>query len=399
MALDYKNFAIVYEDGIDEMVSKLDRSGIFDGEKLRLQADCHVGKGCAVGTCLTYTNQIVPSLVGCDIACRVSAFNLGSDEIDLKALDEAIYERVPSGFNIRMEEAFASTIFPYYELRCWDAIKDKADRFRRSMGTLGGGNHYIAVERGEKSGDYYLMIHCGTRNLGKVVFDHYYEIAKAARDFRANYIRVNCNEELRLAKDEGRIDEIHDIIVERDMRLADLPEDDLCYLDGDDMRDYLHDMDLLRDWSFWNHRVIADEIIDYLGVSQKGFITSIHNYVDVKNHIIRKGAISAQEGEEGIIPMNMRDGSLLVRGKGNEDYLWSAPHGAGRIMSRSQARRELDMKEFELEMEGIYTTSVEESTIDEAPGAYKAMKDILPAIEPTVEVIERTIPVYNYKAH
>lgn len=403
MALDYKNFAIVYEDGIDDMVSKLDASGIFDNAKLRLQADCHVGKGCAVGTCLTYIDKIVPSLVGCDIACRVSAFDLGNymDEDTLKAIDKAIYERVPSGFNVRAVESEESRDFDYEDLRCWDAIKAKEDRFRKSMGTLGGGNHFIAVEYSKKTGKYYLMVHCGTRNLGKAVFDYYQAEAVAIRDGKAAEIRERYRDMLNVAKAEGRYDELEDILARRDEVISALPENDLCYLEGDRMEDYLHDMDVLRDWSRLNHEVIAGEIMDALGLAdtRDWYISSIHNYVDVEYGIIRKGAISARLGEYGIIPMNMRDGSLLVIGKGNEDYLWSAPHGAGRIMSRARARAELDMAEFRDSMDGIYTTSVDELTIDEAPNAYKAMEDILPAIKPTVEVMDRTIPVYNYKAH
>lgn len=403
MALDYKNFALVYENGIDDMVSKLDASGVFNSEKLRLQADCHIGKGCAVGTCLTYTDKIVPSLVGCDIACRVSAFDLGlgADKDILKAIDKAIYEHVPSGFNVRAAESNESRDFDYEDLRCWGAIKAKEDRFRKSMGTLGGGNHFIAVERGEESGRYYLMVHCGTRNLGKAVFDYYQAEAVAIRDRKAVEIRNRYRDMLNVAKAEGHFDELEDILVRRDEVISALPENDLCYLEGEIMEDYLHDMDILRDWSRFNHEVIAGEIMSALGIAdtRDWYVSSIHNYVDVENGIIRKGAISARLGEYGIIPMNMRDGSLIVRGKGNEDYLWSAPHGAGRIMSRARARAELDMAEFRDSMNGIYTTSVDESTIDEAPDAYKAMKDILPAIEPTVEVVERTIPVYNYKAH
>lgn len=406
MALDYKNFAILYEDGIDDMVSKLNASGTFDGEKLRLQADCHVGKGCAVGTCLTYTDKIAPSLVGCDIACRVSAFNLGFsiDEDALKAIDEAIYERVPSGFDIRAVESEESCDFDYEDLYCWDAIKRKEDRFRKSMGTLGGGNHFIAVERverGAQAGKYYLMVHCGTRNLGKAVFDYYQGKAIALRDRKCDEICECYRRELEEFKADGRYSEINGLLDRRDKEISDLPEDDLCYLEGDVMWDYLHDMDILCNWSRLNHEVIAGEVMDALGLAdtRDWYVSSIHNYVDVEHYIIRKGAISARMGEYGIIPMNMRDGSLIVLGKGNEDYLYSAPHGAGRIMSRARARVELDMTEFRDSMDGIYTTSVNESTIDEAPNAYKAMEDILPAIEPTVEIIERTIPVYNYKAH
>lgn len=398
MTIDYKNFAITYESGIDDMVSKLDASGIFDGEKLRLQADCHVGKGCAVGTCLTYTDKIVPSLVGCDIACRVSAYGLGKGSIDMAALDAAIYERVPSGFSVRDEEHEFSREFPYEELRSWGAVREKEDRFRKSLGTLGGGNHFIAVEQGQLSGENYLMIHCGTRNLGKVVFDHYQARAIRHRDEIARDLRAEYELDIQIARTEGRIKDISGIIDSRNAVVDALPDNDLAYLEGQDMEDYLHDMELLEKWSHLNHQAIAGEICGALGIETREVATSIHNYVDVEHGIIRKGAITAYEGQTGIIPMNMRDGSLLVRGKGNEDYLWSAPHGAGRIMSRAQAKRDIDLGHYMDEMVGIYTTSVSVHTLDEAPDAYKKMEDILPAIAPTVEVTERTIPVYNYKA-
>lgn len=398
MNLDYKNFAVVYEPEIDVMAAKLDKSGIFDGQTLRLQADCHVGKGCAVGTSLTYADKIVPSLVGCDIACRVSAFSLGDKAIDLEALDAAIYERVPAGFAIRGTEAEASREFPYENLRCWGAIKEKEERFRKSMGTLGGGNHFISVECGEKSGVYYLVIHTGSRNLGKVVFDYYQNKAIEARDERiANWYKFR-DMRTRWLAENGRKEEIQKDREYWQNKIDAEPEDDLAYLEGPVMEDYLHDMDMLRDWSYKSHAVIAAEIRDALGITTTEAITSIHNYVDTAHHIIRKGAIAAYEGERGIIPLNMRDGSLIVIGKGNPDYLWTAPHGAGRIMSRSQAKREIDMAHYQQEMEGIYTTSVASSTLDEAPDAYKKMEDILPAIKDTVDVVERIVPVYNFKA-
>lgn len=260
-------------------------------------------------------------------------------------------------------------------------------------------NHFIAVERGQKSNQNYLMIHCGTRNLGKVVFDYYEERASRVRERRFRTLKYIRDTSIKAAAEMGRYGDISAINDEYSQDIERLPKE-LAYLEGGEMLDYLHDMKLLRTWSGLNHVVIATEITNALGIEMnvENAISSIHNYVDVENGIIRKGAISAREGERGIIPMNMRDGSLLVVGKGNEDYLWSAPHGAGRIMSRTQAKRELDLRHYQDEMSGIYTTSVCSSTLDEAPDAYKKMEDILPAIKPTVDIIERTIPVYNFKA-
>lgn len=263
-------------------------------------------------------------------------------------------------------------------------------------------NHYLAVERGEHSGKNYLMIHCGSRNLGKEVFDYYQARAVEIRDARLRMMKCVRDCDIKQAVADGRVENIQgllDAFVTEKKRLSD---DNLAYLEGPAMEDYLHDMNILRQWSFYNHQVIAFEILNALDLLEKHdrtVVSSIHNYVDVENRIIRKGAISAQKDELGIIPMNMRDGSLIVVGKGNEDYLCSAPHGAGRIMSRSQAKRELDLVNYQKEMSGIYTSSVTTSTLDEAPDAYKKMEDILPAIEPTVDIIERTVPIFNYKAH
>lgn len=260
-------------------------------------------------------------------------------------------------------------------------------------------NHFIAVEVGEHSNDPYLVIHCGTRNLGKAVFDHYQALAIQTRDCRLRTLRFERDCAIRQAAEDGEYGRIEALKAGYQAEVERLSNDDLCYLEGRDMADYLHDMDMLREWSRLNHKVIAEEITSALGVEVHGpGVSSVHNYVDVEHHVIRKGAISAQEGEFGIIPMNMRDGSLIVVGKGNADYLCSAPHGAGRIMSRAQAKRELDLKRYEDEMADVYTTSVKATTLDEAPDAYKAMEDILPAIEPTVSVLERTVPVYNFKA-
>lgn len=259
-------------------------------------------------------------------------------------------------------------------------------------------NHFISVERGEKSGIYYLVIHTGSRNLGKVVFDYYQNEAIEARDTRIKGYKYFRESEIRRLRETGCYSGIEGARQFWNDVIAAEPDNDLCYLRGDVVEDYLHDMDMLRDWSYKSHAVIAAEIRDALGITTTEAITSIHNYVDTAHYIIRKGAIAAYEGERGIIPLNMRDGSLIVIGKGNPDYLWTAPHGAGRIMSRSQAKREIDMAHYQQEMEGIYTTSVASSTLDEAPDAYKKMEDILPAIKDTVDVVERIIPVYNFKA-
>ena len=399
---DYKNFAFIKEDEVERQVAELSASHVFDGETLRLMEDCHAGKGCVVGTALTYTDKIVPNIVGVDIACRVSAFLVG-DVADLEKFDEVVHQCVPSGHSIRTIEHELSESFPYEELRCWEHIKDGEERYRKSLGTMGGNNHFIALER-SNSGDVYLMIHCGTRNLGLQVANYYQNLAVQRRDECKEKIRKRYEEIISDKRKRGLYDAIQDLLDIRKEEMDALPARDLCYIEGQDMEDYLHDMDMLVEWSRLNHRAIAEEIVNHVFFDINGLpyfhdpISSIHNYVDTEHHVIRKGAIAAYEGEYGLIPMNMADGTLIVRGKGCEDRLCTAPHGAGRIMSRSAARATLDMDAYEHSMEGVYSTCVSRSTIDEAPQSYKPMDAILSTLGDTVEVVERLRPIYNFKA-
>ena len=282
-------------------------------------------------------------------------------------------------------------------LVCMDDIKDNEERYRKSMGTLGAGNHFISVEGN------YLIIHCGSRNLGLRVANYYQDKAIAARDNRIQKIKENAEVIIKDAASNGDYMGIAGVRFVRDEKIKAEPENDLCYLEGEDMQDYLHDMNMMRDWSFYNHKVIAQEIFDGMGWHDFSDalmtnISSIHNYVDVEHSIIRKGAIDMSDGKLGIIPLNMASGSLLVRGKGNQDYLCSGPHGAGRIMSRKKARLSVDMDDYHKAMNGIYTTSVCYDTLDEAPQAYKDANAIIAAIEPTAEIIAHLRPCYNFKA-
>ena len=397
---NYKNFASIKEDEVERQVAALSASHVFDGETLRLMEDCHAGKGCVVGTALTYTDKIIPSIVGVDIACRVSAFRIGH-VIDLEKFDEVVHRYVPSGHAIRETEHELSKTFPYEEFRCWDHIKDGEERYRKSLGTLGGGNHFISLERSD-TGITYLMIHCGTRNLGLQVANYYQNLAISRRDECREEIIKRYEEIIAEKRERGLYDAIQDLLDIRKTEIDALPARDLCYIDGQDMEDYLHDMDMLVEWSRLNHRVIAEEIANHAllrdDVLSYYHVSSIHNYVDTEHHIIRKGAISAYEGEYGLIPMNMADGTLIVRGKGCEERLCTAPHGAGRIMSRSAARATLDMEAYERSMEGVYSTCVSRSTIDEAPQSYKPMDAIVSTLGDTVEIVERLRPIYNFKA-
>lgn len=390
------NFAVSNYDEMEEELNFLARNSIYNESNIAIMPDAHRGKAHAsVGFTATYDDKIIPNTVGVDIACRVSLFRIDG-EINLGVLDKAIHEHVPSGNSIRQNEPIESQQFPYEELRCWDGIKDGEERYRKSMGTLGSGNHYIAIEGNDEN--KYLGIHCGSRNLGLRVANYYQELAIVARDVRKKEIYDRYGQMIVEKREKGHFDAIQQLIEIRKTEIAAEPIDDLCYIEGQDMEDYLHDMDMLHKWSYLNHYTIASFIAMVTGWSYPEEISSIHNYVDTEHKIIRKGAIAAYEGELGIIPLNMRDGSLIVRGKGNEKYLYSAPHGAGRIMSRVEAKRNIDMVEYEKSMQGIYSTSIKNSTIDEAPMAYKPSEEIIKAIEPTVDIIEHIYPIYNYKA-
>lgn len=391
----FHNYAVCGSETLDEQLNIIRNSEAYREQDIAIMPDAHAGKGAVVGFSSTYDDKIVPYTVGVDIACRVTLFRIVGD-IDLDALDRAIHNHIPSGNSIRQTEVFGSQYFFYEKLRCWDGIKDGEERYRKSMGTLGGGNHYIAVEGNNEN--KYLAVHCGSRNLGLRVANYYQDKAIAARDARKKEIYDRYEQMIVEKREKGYFDAIQQLIEIRNTEIAAEPIDDLCYIEGQDMDDYLHDMDMLRQWSYLNHVTISQVIAQNCGWEYSAEISSIHNYVDTEHKIIRKGAISAYEGEFGIIPLNMRDGSLIVEGKGNENWNCSLPHGAGRILSRSEARRTLDLADYEKSMEGIYTTSVCSSTIDEAPDAYKPAELIEQAIGDNAEIIEHIYPIYNFKA-
>ena len=391
----FHNYAVCGSETLDEQLNIIRNSEAYREQDIAIMPDAHAGKGAVVGFSSTYDDKIVPCTVGVDIACRVTLFRIVGD-IDLDILDRVIHNYIPSGNSIRQTEVFGSQYFPYEKLRCWDGIKDGEERYRKSMGTLGSGNHAIWVEGNNNI--YYLGIHCGSRNLGCRVAEYYQNRAIAARDARKKEIYDRYEQMIAEKREKGYFDAIQQLIEIRKTEIAAEPIDDLCYIEGQDMDDYLHDMDMLRQWSYLNHVVISQVIAQNCGWEYSAEISSIHNYVDTEHKIIRKGAISAYEGELGIIPLNMRDGSLIIEGKGNKNWNCSLPHGAGRILSRSEARRTLDLADYEKSMEGIYTTSVCSSTIDEAPDAYKPAELIEQAIGDNAEIIEHIYPIYNFKA-
>lgn len=382
---------------IDQLKSLVDNPA-YENETVRIMPDTHAGKGSVIGFTSTYSDKIVPNTVGVDISCGMLCVNLGKVDIDLEAFDNLIRLKIPSGMAVR--EGKAVDFKQLEKLKCYRELKDSR-RIVRSIGTLGGGNHFIELDRSE-SGDIYLVIHTGSRNLGKQVCDHYQKIAVDLCHGKEQLYEER-ERIIREYKRQGRKNEIQKALrgLKCEATECRIP-DDQCYLYGQFMSDYLHDVIICAEFAHLNRVTIADIIVSkyFKGKSLKDFewFETLHNYVDTKHGLIRKGAISAMEGEKVIIPMNMRDGSLICVGKGNEDWNCSAPHGAGRLMSRSKAKDEIALEDFEKSMEGIYTTSVCRGTIDESPMAYKPMDEILSAIGDTAEVVEIIKPIYNFKA-
>lgn len=358
------NHAKVFNKNIDEITKEQIENYLdmdyCEGEQIRIMPDTHAGKGSVIGFTQTFSDKVCVNIVGVDIDCGMLTVELGRDVLDLKKLDKTINREIPAGFKVRDQVAV-----PFREelerMKMFSKLKDPK-RLERSIGSLGGGNHFIEVAE-DDAGIKYLVIHTGSRNLGAQVADYYQGIA---------------------IQKEG----------------TDYPRD-LCYIEGEDLENYLHDMEIVSKFATLNRETIANiilrEMFDRKLTDYDHFETT-HNYIDLENNIIRKGAISAQKDELVLIPLNMRDGSLICRGKGNPNWNYSAPHGAGRILSRNQARKQLCLRDFKRQMRGIHTTSVVKSTLDEAPSAYRDPKEIKSLIGDTVEIVKQIRPIYNFKA-
>ena len=387
-------YAKVVEDEAIEQVRRMCDYALTDGSRVRIMPDVHSGKGCTIGTTMTVIDKACPNIVGVDIGCGMYTVKLGKDIPDFERVDEACHY-VPSGKNVweGRSERFDLTAF-----RCFRSLKD-TKRIQRSLGTLGGGNHFIEIDKAS-DGTYYLVIHSGSRNLGKQVAELYQQLAIDLHMGKEQYFKER-DEIIRTYKEQGRRKEIHDALIQlkKDFAAKDLliPED-ICWLYGSFLDDYLHDVELCQQFARRNRERIAEVILERTGMAAEEAFHTIHNYIDTEEMILRKGAIAAHEGEKVLIPINMRDGSVIAIGKGNPDWNYSAPHGAGRIMSRTKAKQMLDMDEYRAAMQGIYTTSVNENTIDEAPMAYKSLEDIIDVIKESVDVVEVMKPVYNFKA-
>ena len=383
-----KIFASIIDEVTKKQIADLENSEAYKGCPIRIMPDCHAGCGCTIGTVIYVERRIVPNTVGVDIGCGMLVTCLGKQEVDLYELDKVINEQVPSGFNIHDHQRCAFNLLD--SMYCKEVI-DK-DVALRSLGSLGGGNHFIELDE-DSSGNKYLVIHSGSRNLGKRVCEYWQKKAVEYCESKA----YNEREIIDRLKAEGRQKEIAAAIKEAKANAPKIDKD-LAYVEGFDYNHYWYDMTICQNYAFENRNTMANIICRAMDLKIERQFTTIHNYIDTRHNILRKGAVSALAGEELLIPMNMRDGSLLCIGKGNLDWLYSAPHGAGRLMSRKQAKETFNMEEFEKSMEGIYSTSVCPETIDEAPMVYKPMVEIMNDIEATVEVLDVLKPLYNFKA-
>lgn len=384
-------YAAIIEDEATEQIRRMCDYEFTRGSKIRIMPDVHAGKGCTIGTTMTVTDRIVPNIVGVDIGCGMYTVNMGPGEIDFPKLDAAA-RRIPSGLSVweREQESFDLS-----ELRCFSDLKN-LDRLRRSLGTLGGGNHFIEADV-SRDGIHYLIIHSGSRNLGKQVADIYQKRAIIQqRDGGLGAERQRIVAEL---KAQGRQREISQALkkLSESFPASEVP-DDLASLSGEDFQNYLHDVEICQRFARRSREIMAGLILDYAGLKGYDAFHTVHNYVDTAEMILRKGAVSAREGELLLIPVNMRDGSILARGKGNPEWNCSAPHGAGRLMSRTKALKTLSLEEYRKSMAGVYSTSVNAATLDEAPMAYKSLEDIIGSARETADIIEVLRPVYNFKA-
>lgn len=392
-----KVFAKNIEQKAINQINELLEQEAFKDSKIRIMPDVHSGKGCVIGFTGNLGDKVIPNIVGVDIGCGMLCVELGKDIINLIELDDVIHEHIPSGMNVQKQSIPISCLY-INELYCKNDLKNKDNWLEKSLGTLGGGNHFIEVDMDEQYNKY-LVIHTGSRNLGKQVAEIYQEKAIKYCSFEKE-MKEEKQKIIKEYKEQGRKIEIQEKlneISEKYKGKTKLPKD-LCYLEGDLRKQYLHDMKICQNFAKHNRRYIASIILEKMNIVEKNSFETIHNYISFEDNIVRKGAISAKNGERVLIPMNMRDGCIIGVGKGNEDWNCSAPHGAGRIMSRNKAKEIFNIKEFEKSMEGVYTTSVNENTLDEAPFVYKPMEEIIDCIGETIEIEKIIKPIYNFKA-
>lgn len=390
------NQAKIFTDVVDQasiaQVIELCNQEFAAGSRIRLMPDIHAGAGCTIGTTMTITDKAVPNLVGVDIGCGMETIRVRENHMELQKLDKLIYEKIPSGFDIRAKAHRYLDQIDLEELCC--ARHVDLLRAEKSIGTLGGGNHFIEVDRDDE-GQLYVVVHSGSRHLGVEVAKYYQEEGYKALNRTDDGSLQELVAELKAA---GRQKEIQKELKRlKNLKRTAIPRQ-LAYVEGTLFDQYIHDMKLVQRFAELNRQAMIDEIVKGMKLHVEEQFTTIHNYIDTDAMILRKGAVSAKAGERLLIPINMRDGSLLCVGKGNEDWNCSAPHGAGRLMSRAEAKQSFTVSEFKKQMVDVYTTSVSKTTLDECPMAYKGMEDILDNIGPTAEVVKIIKPIYNFKA-
>ena len=388
--------AKIFTDVVDEasvaQVLLLLNQEFASGSKIRLMPDIHAGAGCTIGTTMTITDKIVPNLVGVDIGCGMETIKIKESHIELQKLDKLIYEKIPSGFNVREKTHRYFNEINLEDLFCYKYIDPR--RAEKSLGTLGGGNHFIEANK-DNDGSIYIVVHSGSRHLGLEVANYYQEEGYKSLNGSTKNDIDNLIIEL---KSQGREREIQKSITAlKNVKRTNIPKQ-LAYVSDELFEQYIHDMKIVQRYAELNRQAMMDEIIKGMKIHVIEQFTTIHNYIDTESMILRKGAVSARESEKLLIPINMRDGSLICVGKGNEDWNQSAPHGAGRLMSRSAAKESFTVSEFKNQMSGIYTTSVNKDTLDECPMAYKGMDDIVNNIGDTVDIMQIIKPIYNFKA-
>ncbi|MCH5207524.1 MAG: RtcB family protein [Oscillospiraceae bacterium] len=382
--------SVVDNSAISQIIELLNQPFIADSH-IAIMPDVHAGAGCVIGTTMTLRDKVVPNLVGVDIGCGMETVKLEEKELDFAELDKAIHENIPSGFNIRTSPHKYVKDIDLEELHCCKSVN--IARALNSIGTLGGGNHFIEVDR-DDDGNLYLIIHSGSRHLGLETAKYYQNEAytRLAKPDRKVIAKITAE-----LKAQNRQWEIQSALREYMEKIPKIPNE-LAYCEGELFEHYIHDMRIVQRFAVLNRKAMVDEIMGALDLHAEEQFTTIHNYIDTENMILRKGSVSAQKGEKLLIPINMRDGSLICVGKGNPDYNYSAPHGAGRLFSRSEAKENFTVDDYAREMQGIYTTSVNRATLDECPMAYKSIDDIVSNLDDTVEIVSRIKPVYNFKA-
>ena len=399
------NEAEVFTENIDkETISQIKQ--LLDQEfvknsNIRVMPDCHKGAGCVIGTTMTIKDKIVPNLVGVDIGCGVLCVELGDIDLNLDKIDDFIKNNIPHGFNIN-NKAVVDYIDEILKIRCINNIKKKPEEFNRALGSLGGGNHFIEIDKDDFNNKY-LVIHSRSRNLGLQVAKHYQDVGYNNLNYNNSEYEEKSKEIIESYKKSGKKKKIEKELkkLKESLKIESKIPKDLCYVQGQDLDDYLHDMDIVQRYASKNRELMAEKIVEFIGLDYESLnkFESIHNYIEVDKYMLRKGAISAYEGEDVLIPINMRDGVIIGKGKGNPNWNYSAPHGAGRILSRAEAKNKIHMNDYKASMKDIFTTSVNVSTLDEAPQAYKPIEEIINNITDTVDIKKIIKPIYNFKSN